>query len=68
MTLRNGGKADPPLTKDNPYWTDVRAVDAEGKVIDGLPDEGGYFELAIPKVLLDGKSPKLTIGWIDFYR
>jgi len=45
---------------------EIRALDAKGKPVEGLPGEGGYFEMILPKALLDANS--LTIDWIDFYR
>jgi len=34
----------------------------------GLPGKGGYFEIRLPKALLDGQPKSLELGWIDFYR
>jgi len=48
--------------------TEIRVLDADGKPIAGRPGEGGYFEITLPSVLLEGKPKSLTIGWIDFFR
>lgn len=56
--------------KDDPLWTGIRMVDAEGKDIKHLPDpdKGGCFEVAVPPTLLGGAGAKLTLRWINFYR
>ena len=48
--------------------SEVKVLDAEGKPVMGLPDKGGYFEITLPKALLEGESKSLKLGWIDFYR
>ncbi len=53
---------------DTPYWTKIAAFGADGKPIEGLPKDGGYFELQLPKVLLERSSQTLRLEWIDFYR
>ena len=56
------------VKKDSPYWTEIRACDAQADAISGLPADGGYFEMLLPQPLLAGKPNSLTIDWIDFYR
>ncbi len=58
----------PQLTPGDPGWTDVRAVDARGQPVAGLPGEGGWFELTVPKVLLPPVEDTLRLDWVDFYR
>jgi len=53
---------------DSPFRTEIRAFDAAGKPIEGLPGEGGYFEMILPRALFEAKPQSLCIGWIDFYR
>ena len=48
--------------------TEIKVLDAAGEPVKGLPDEGGYFEIKLPKALLDGQPKSLELGWIDFYR
>jgi hypothetical protein len=48
--------------------TEIKVLDAAGKPVKGLPDKGGYFEIKLPKALLDGGPKSLELGWIDFYR
>jgi hypothetical protein len=48
--------------------TEIKVLDASGKPVTGLPEKGGYFEIRLPKALLDGQPKSLELGWIDFYR
>lgn len=68
LHLRTKDGEGPRLGKDNPCWMDIRAFDADGKTIDALPPRGGWFEMAVPKALLDDDVRTLRLAWIDFYR
>lgn len=46
----------------------IKILDANGKPLQTLPDEDGYFEITLPKALLQENPKSLTLGWIDFYR
>jgi hypothetical protein len=48
--------------------TTIRVFDDRGKPAAGLPPPGGCFEIALPKVLLEGQPKLLRIAWVDFYR
>ena len=54
--------------KDSPYWAEMRGFDSTGKPVTGLPGKGGYFEITLPKALLEGQPKSLEVEWIDFYR
>jgi len=54
------------VEEGSPDWTEIQVFDAKGEPVQGLPGEGGYFEMTLPKALLEAES--LTIDWIDFYR
>ena len=57
LHLQRGDEREgPELTKGDAGWTDVRAMDAEGKIIDGLPGEGGWFEMVVPRVVLSDEG------------
>jgi len=58
--IANGGEREP--------GTQINVFDAQGRPARGLPDKGGYFEIRLPKALLDGQPKSLELGWIDFYR
>jgi hypothetical protein len=45
---------------------ELATKDATGKPIKGLPDKGGYFEIRLPKALLENHPKSLKLGWIDF--
>jgi hypothetical protein len=48
--------------------TEIKVLDAAGKPVKGLPEKGGYFEIMLPKALLESQPKSLELGWIDFYR
>jgi hypothetical protein len=62
------GKEDAPLDENNPFWTAIRIVGADGKPAKELPLKDGYFEVALPKAFFEGNPKSLTLNWIDFYR
>jgi hypothetical protein len=66
--LPKDGKEGPRLEKDSPYWMDIQALDADGKPVNGLPGNGGWFEMTIPRSLLGDQTRTLGLAWIDFYR
>ncbi len=61
------GKEGPRLESDSEWWMEIRTFDADGKPITGLPPEGGYFEMTIPKALLN-EAKEVRLDWIDFFR
>jgi hypothetical protein len=67
LHLRKGGQEGPALTKESPYWMEIRAFNAEGQPVQGLPPKGGWFEMTLPKVLLPDAG-ELAVSWIDFFR
>jgi hypothetical protein len=56
------------VEQDSAYWVKIAACDARGNAIEGLPDEGGYFEVQLPAALFEARPKSLTVQWIDFYR
>ena len=60
-------KEGPALTNDSPYWSEIRRLGPDGKPVAGLPPDGGWFEVDIPKAIL-ANTRQLKVGWIDFYR
>jgi hypothetical protein len=67
LNLWQDGKEGPALTKDSPYWAEIRRLGADGKAVAGLPPAGGWFELRIPPEILTN-TRELKLEWIDFYR
>jgi SAM-dependent methyltransferase len=57
-----------PVGQSSDYWTEIQAFDRSGQPVSELPKRGGYFELALPKALLDDDPPSIKLSWIDFYR
>lgn len=62
------GDRETAVEQDTDYWAKIAARDAQGNPIEGLPDEGGYFELQLPAGLFEARPKSLTVQWIDFYR
>lgn len=56
------------VDQGDPYRTEIGAFDANGKPVEGLPGEGGWFEMLLPQAFFEAKPKSLTIDWIDFYR
>jgi hypothetical protein len=48
--------------------TEIKVLDADGKAVKGLPGKNGYFEIRLPKALLQDNPKSLELGWIDFFR
>jgi hypothetical protein len=63
-----GDQEDLPLKRKNPYWMTVRRIGQDGKPVKTLPWADGYFEMQLPKALLDDHAKSITLNWIDFYR
>ncbi len=51
-----------------PTGVEVRAFDAQGKPVEGLPPAGGWFEVRLPGVMFRNNPAAVRLGWIDFYR
>lgn len=48
--------------------TQIQVLDAAGKPVPGLPKRGGYFQIAVPKALLESQPKSLELRWVDFFR
>ncbi len=44
LSLLDDGK-EKAVGKDDPYWTEIKALDAAGNAVKGLPKDGGCFEI-----------------------
>jgi hypothetical protein len=67
LHVSRDGKEGPPLNRKDPFWTEIRRLGSDGKPVDSLPPEGGYFELRIPEELFKDAA-ELKFEWIDFHR
>jgi hypothetical protein len=63
-----GGKEDRPLESTSQNWFDIRILGEDGSPAKALPMNGGYFELRLPKGIMDGNPQSITVNWVDFYR
>jgi hypothetical protein len=68
VRLWKDDKEDEPLDQKSPLWMDIRLIGADGKPAQKLPLKDGWFEMTLPKALLEGNPPSLSVQWIDFYR
>ena len=68
MRLWEGDKEDSPLDSKSQYWMEIRLIGKDGKPTKGMPLDDGYFEMQLPRALLEGNPKSITISWIDFYR
>ncbi|MFO0816461.1 MAG: hypothetical protein U1A77_00885 [Pirellulales bacterium] len=64
VTRRLPSGAEQTIDSTDPYFAAVRLVGEERQI----PLKQGYFELRIPRKLLEGSARSLRIQWIDFYR
>jgi hypothetical protein len=55
-----------PITPNHPYWLNIRRV--TDQLTPKIPPGGEYFEVEVPKQLLDELGNSFEILWIDFYR
>ena len=60
-------KEGPALDASNRLWLSMRAFDAAGEPAVAVPIQDGWFEVTVPKAMLD-EGASLRLDWIDFYR
>lgn len=58
---------DRRVEQDSPYGMEIKALDAKGNPIKGLPTSGGFFERTLPTALFERNPKSLALGWIDFF-
>lgn len=63
-TRRTPEGVEQSIDSTHPDFASIRIVGAARQI----PLKQGYFELRVPRKLLDGSPPTLRIQWIDFYR
>ncbi len=68
LRLWKDGKEDSHLDAKSPYWTEIRMFGDDGKPVKTIPLKDGYFEIQLPKALLEDNPKSITVNWIDFYR
>jgi hypothetical protein len=68
VRLWKDGKEASPLKSPHPYWMEIRMVGKNGKPTTSIPLNDGYFEMQLPKALLEDNPKLITLNWIDFYR
>jgi hypothetical protein len=68
LSLEAEGKAEVPIDRTSPFWTELRILDAFGHPAREIPLEDGVFEVALPPALFASNPATITLDWIDFYR
>ena len=68
VRLWKDGKEDSPLDAKSPYWTEVLIFGDDGIPVKTIPLKDSYFEIQLPKALLEDNPKSITANWIDFYR
>ncbi|MCA9158981.1 MAG: hypothetical protein KDA72_11670 [Planctomycetales bacterium] len=68
VRLWKNGNEDSQLDSKSVYWMEIRMVGKDGKPVKTIPLDDGYFEMQLPKALLEGNPNSITVNWIDFYR
>jgi len=56
------------IDSDSKHWMEIRMVGDDGKTINAIPLNNGFFEMHLPKAFFEENPKTLTIHWIDFYR
>jgi hypothetical protein len=67
VSLIKNGKTS-AVDRKSPYWLEVQSLDADGKPTKDRPLKNGWFEMTLPKAMLDGNPKTLKLKWIDFFR
>ncbi|TWT84913.1 hypothetical protein CA13_63940 [Planctomycetes bacterium CA13] len=68
VRLWRDGKENLPLDVKQPLWMEIRMVDKDGEPTKTIPLKEGYFEMKLPKALLEDNPKSIRLNWIDFYR
>lgn len=57
------------LESNDPWWMEVRSLDAAGKPTEEIPlPAGGVFEIRLPRAFFEKNPKSIELEWIDFYR
>lgn len=68
VRLWKNTEEDKPLDSTSPLWMEIRSLGSDGTPATEIPLKNGYFEMQLPKTLLDSNPQSITVSWIDFYR
>lgn len=56
------------LDSQHPYWMKIRVVENEESPGQPNPSKDGWFQMQLPKALLEDDPKSIELKWIDFYR
>ncbi|HEX3315526.1 MAG TPA: hypothetical protein VHR72_11575 [Gemmataceae bacterium] len=61
------GDENHPLGDKSPYWPMIAVID-RGQPAQTSPLTDGWFDIELPRALLEGNPASIVVNWIDFYR
>ena len=61
------GDENHSLDDKSPFWPKIAVVD-RGQPAQATPLMDGWFDIELPRALLEGNPPSIEVSWIDFYR
>lgn len=62
------GNREQSLTKEDPFWMQIRAYDRSGRPVTHFPAADSTIEVRLPKAFLGKGVKTINLEWIDFYR
>ena len=62
------GKEESQLDAKSPYWMEVRRIGNDRKSIKAGRRKDGFFEMELPKAMLENNPKSISVHRIDFYR
>ena len=65
---RMESNAEKGIERGSPLWTEIKALDVDGKPMGKIPLDKGHFEVTVPKAFLNSQTKTIRLEWIDFYR
>jgi hypothetical protein len=61
------GDENHPLDDKSPFWPKVAILD-RGQPARRMPLADGWFDIELPRALLEGNPQSIVVSWIDFRR
>ena len=57
-----------PLDDSSRLWLEIRIHGKDNNPAKNAPLQDGYFEVSVPRAILENNTKTLKIEWIDFFR
>lgn len=68
VRLWKDGDEASQLTAKSPYWIALSKKSLAHPSRDGSGSSAGFFEMQLPKIVLESNPKSFRLQWIDFYR